>query len=234
VKVTLLSFTPSGWGWTANIPGFGLLADQFPEPAIHAWRYDPASMAPALYGPGGRVPLRPFAGTIGLAPAEPGLHSVVPPRRVGGNLDIRDLTAGTELYLPVEVAGGLFSVGDTHAAQGDGEVCGTAIESPMSLAARFDLVKNANLPFPRFTTPGPVTRHIDAKGYDVTTGIGPDLMAGARAAVSGMIDLLSRRHGMAAVEAYMLCSVAGDLRISEIVDQPNWVVSFYFPRQVFE
>jgi acetamidase/formamidase len=102
------------------------------------------------------------------------------------------------------------------------------------VAARFDVIKGANLPFPRFTTPGPVTRHIDAKGYDVTTGIGPDLMAGARAAVSGMIDLLSRRHGMSAVEAYMLCSVAGDLRISEIVDQPNWVVSFYFPRQVFE
>jgi len=88
--------------------------------------------------------------------------------------------------------------------------------------------------FPRFTTPGPVTRHIDAQGYDVTTGIGPDLMTGARAAVSGMIDLLSRRHGMAPVEVYMLASVAGDLRISEIVDQPNWAVSFYFPRQVFE
>ena len=234
VKVTLLSFKPSGWGWTANIPGFGLLADQFPDPALHMWKYDTTLSTPALFGPGGRVPLRPFAGTIGLAPAEPGLHSVVPPRRVGGNLDIRDLTAGTELFLPVEVAGALFSVGDTHAAQGDGEVCGTAIESPMSLAARFDLVKGEKLPFPRFTTRGPVTRHIDSKGYDATTGIDPDLMAASRAAVSGMIDLLSRRHGLAPVEAYMLCSVAGDLRISEIVDQPNWVVSFYFPRQVFE
>jgi len=113
---------------------------------------------PAAYGPGGKVPLKPFCGTIGLAPAEPGLHSIVPPRRVGGNMDIRDLAAGTELYLPVEVAGGLFSVGDTHATQGDGEVCGTAIESPCSLAARFDLIKGANLKFPRFTTPGPVAR----------------------------------------------------------------------------
>ena len=135
LKVTLLSFAPSGWGWTANIPGFGLLADQFPEPALHMWKYDPSSLAPAMYGPGGRVPLKPFAGTIGLAPAEPGLHTIVPPRRCGGNMDIRDLAAGTELYLPVEVAGALFSVGDTHAAQGDGEVCGTAIESPMSVAA---------------------------------------------------------------------------------------------------
>ena len=143
-----------------------------------------------MYGPGGRVPLKPFCGTIGLAPAEPGLHSIVPPRRMGGNMDIRDLAAGTDLYLPVEVKGGLFSVGDTHATQGDGEVCGTAIESPCSLAARFELEKNANLPFPRFTTPGPVARHLDGKGYEATTGIAPDLMEAAKAAVSGMIDLL--------------------------------------------
>jgi acetamidase/formamidase len=234
IKVTLLDFAPSGWGWTANIPGFGLLADQFKDPALHIWTYDAATMAPAMFGPGGRVPLKPFCGTIGLAPAEPGLHSIVPPRRMGGNMDIRDMAAGTELYLPVEVAGGLFSVGDTHACQGDGEVCGTAIESPCSLAAKFDLVKQANLAFPRFTTQGPVSRHLDARGYEVTTGIGPDLMEGARAAVSGMIDLLSRRYNMNAVDAYMLCSVCGDLRISEIVDMPNWVVSFYFPRIVFE
>jgi acetamidase/formamidase len=234
IKVTLLEFDPSGWGWTANIPGFGLLADQFKDPALHVWTYDPISMAPAVFSSIARIPLKPFCGTIGLAPAEPGQHSVVPPRRMGGNLDIRDIAAGTELYLPVEVAGGLFSLGDTHAAQGDGEVCGTAIESPCTVAAKLDLIKGANLAFPRFTTPGPVTRHLDAKGYEVTTGIGPDLMQGARDAVSGMIDLLTKRHGMAAVEAYMLCSVCGDLRISEIVDMPNWVVSFYFPRVVFE
>jgi acetamidase/formamidase len=234
VKVTLLSFAPSGWGWTANIPGFGLLAEDFTEPALHLWKYDAASLAPAMYGPGGRVPLKPFCGTIGLAPAEPGTHSIVPPRRMGGNMDIRDLSAGSELYLPVDVQGGLFSVGDTHATQGDGEVCGTAIESPCSLAARFDLIKGANLPFPRFTTPGPVSRHFDAKGYEATTGIAPDLMEAAKAAVRGMIDLLSKRYKMSPVEAYMLCSVCADLRISEIVDVPNWVVSFYFPRVVFE
>lgn len=232
LQVTIERFEPSGWGWTANIPGFGLLADQFPDPALHIWKYDAQSLAPALYGPGGKVPLKPFAGTIGLAPAEPGTHSIVPPRRMGGNMDIRDLAAGTVLYLPVEVAGALFSVGDTHAAQGDGEVCGTAIESPMSAALTFDLVKGADLRFPRFTTPGPVSRHLDGQGYEVTTGIGPDLMTAARDAVSGMVDLLSGRFGMAPVEAYMLSSVCGDLRISEIVDQPNWVVSFYFPRLV--
>ena len=234
LKVTLLSFRPSGWGWTANIPGFGLLADEFKDPALRLWRYDPATLAPALFGDWGRVPLKPFTGTIGLAPAAPGLHSIVPPRRVGGNMDIRDIAVGTELYLPVEVAGALFSVGDTHAAQGDGEVCGTAIESPMSVALKFELQKNTALAFPRFTTPGPVTRHLDARGYEVCTGIGPDLMSAARDAVRGMVDLLSARHRMPAVDAYMLCSVCGDLRISEIVDAPNWVVSFYFPRVVIE
>ncbi|WP_160776594.1 acetamidase/formamidase family protein [Stappia sediminis] len=233
LKVEILSFKPSGFGWTANIPGFGLLADQFKDPALNLWSYDADGLAPAAFGSHGRVPLKPFAGTIGLAPAEPGLHSVVPPRRVGGNLDIRDLSAGSTLYLPVEVEGGLFSIGDTHAAQGDGEVCGTAIESPMNVALKLDLVKDANLAMPRFTTPGPVTRHLDGEGYEVTTGIGSDLMEGARAAVSGMIDFLCATRGLTPEDAYMLCSVCGDLRISEIVDQPNWVVSFYFPRIVF-
>jgi acetamidase/formamidase len=209
LKITLLSFTPSGWGWTANIPGFGLLAEEFKQPALHLWRYDPTTLAPALFGQWGKVPLKPFTGTIGVAPAAPGLHSI-------------------------EVAGALFSVGDTHAAQGDGEVCGTAIESPMRVAAQFDLIKQVPLTHPRFRTPGPVTRHLDAKGYEVTTGIGPDLMEAARAAVRSMIDLLGRSHGMPAIDAYLLCSVCGDLRISEIVDLPNWTVSFYFPRVVLE
>jgi acetamidase/formamidase len=234
LKVTLLSFTPSGWGWTANIPGFGLLADEFKDAALHLWQYEPQTLRPALFGRWGKVPLKPFTGTIGVAPGEPGLHSIVPPRRVGGNMDVRDIARGTELFLPIEAPGALFSVGDTHAAQGDGEVCGTAIESPMRVALQFELIKRVPLAFPRFRTPGPVTNHLDAAGYEVTTGIGPDLMEAARGAVRSMIDLLGRDHGMPAIDAYLLCSVCGDLRISEIVDIPNWTVSFYFPRVVFD
>ncbi|MBP0616116.1 acetamidase/formamidase family protein [Jiella mangrovi] len=234
LKITIEGFQPSGFGWTANIPGFGLLAEDFPDPALHIWKYDPSGLEPALFGKNARVPLKPFAGTLGCAPAAPGHHSIVPPRNVGGNLDIRDLSAGTVLYLPVEIAGALFSVGDTHAAQGDGEVCGTAIESPMNAVLTLDLVKDARLKMPRFTTPGPVTRHLDAKGYEVTTGVGPDLMTGAKEAVRQMVDLLAGRYQMDPVEAYMLASTCADLRISEIVDAPNWVVSFYFPRCVFE
>jgi len=234
LKVTVLSFRPSGWGWTGNIPGFGLLADQFPDAHLHHWNYDPSSAVSVMYGPGGRVPLKAMCGTIGVAPKEPGHHSIIPPRNVGGNMDIRDIAEGTELYLPVEVEGALFSVGDTHAAQGDGEVCGTAIESPIDVALKIELIKGAQLRMPRYVTSGPVSRHLDSKGYEVTTGIGPDLMTGARMAVSEMVDLLSKRYGYSPIDAYMLCSVCADLRISSIVDMPNWVVSFYFPRIVLE
>ncbi|NRG16398.1 acetamidase/formamidase family protein [Rhizobiales bacterium] len=234
LKVTIHEFQPSGFGWTAIIPGFGLLADQFTQAKLNLWTYDRTTASPALFGEYARVPLKPFAGTAGVALAESGRHSVIPPRRVGGNMDIRDIAAGAELYLPVEIEGALFSIGDTHAAQGDGEVCGTAIESAMNVVLTVDVVKGAASRFPRFSTPGPVTRHLDAKGYEVTTGIGPDLMAASRDAVSGMIDLLCAQHRLAPEEAYMLCSVCGDLRISEVVDAPNWVVAFYFPRVVFE
>ena len=149
-------------------------------------------------------------------------------------MDIRDLAAGTELYLPVEVAGALFSVGDTHAAQGDGEVCGTAIESPMSVALRFELVKGANLGCPRFTTPGPVSRPFRRRGLrgDHRHRARPDAGGARRGERHDRPARRPLRH--APVEAYMLCSVCADLRISEIVDMPNWVVSFYFPRLVLQ
>jgi acetamidase/formamidase len=234
VQITFLEFHTKGWGWTGNIPGFGLLADQFKDPALHIWNFDASKPTVSEFEAGGKVALKPFVGTIGLALAEKGLHSVVPPRNVGGNLDIRDMSAGTVLRLPVEVDGALLSIGDTHAAQGDGEVCGTAIESPIDVLVQIDLIKDAKITSPQFETSSAVTNHIDSAGYLVTTGVGPDLMVGAREAVSRMIDLLVKRHKITPMQAYMLCSVAGDLRISEIVDMPNWVVSFYFPKSIHQ
>ncbi len=230
LSVKVREFRPSGWGWTANIPGFGLLTEDFRDPHLKLWSFegDVAEFADDI-----RVPLKAFPGTIGLAPAEMGLHSVVPPRVCGGNMDTRDLGAGTTLFLPVQVSGALFSVGDTHAAQGDGEVCGTAIESPMEVTLQFDLLKEANLGAPQFQTPGPVTRHLDSKGYYVTTGVGPDLMEASKDAVRAMIEYLSKHYGLSPEDAYLLCSVGCDLRISEIVDMPNWVVSLYLPLQLF-
>lgn len=233
LKVTLLDLSPSGWGWSAIIPGFGILAEEFTEPALHIWRYEKTGQVPAAFG-AARVPLKPFPGTLGVAPSQPGVHSALPPRNVGGNLDTRDIAAGCSVYFPIEVEGALFSVGDTHAAQGDGELAGSAIESPMKLTVQLDVIKEQTLGGPWFITPGPVTRHLDTRGYYVTSGVGPDLMNNAQEAVRRMIDLISGRYGLSAEQVYMLCSVCADLRISELVNKPNWVVSLYFPRMVLE
>lgn len=229
IEIHVLGFAPSGWGWTALIPGFGLLSDEFPDPVVHISRYD-AQFVEFL--PGVRLPSRPFPGTIGLAPAERGAHSIVPPREVGGNLDIRDLVEGSTLLLPVQVPGALFSVGDTHACQGDGEVCGTAVETPMRIRLRFGLVKDSPVRRPQFTVRDEATR-VSKGGYHATTGVAPDLMTASRDAIRDMIDHLGRSYGLAPDIAYMLCSVAVDLRISEIVDAPNWVVSAYLPKGIF-
>jgi acetamidase/formamidase len=228
--VELLDFELSGWGWTALIPGFGLLPDDFPDPYLLHSRHDARAVELA---PGLRVPTRPFTGTIGVAPAEAGWHGPIPPRRVGGNLDIPDLVAGARLHLPVAVPGALLSVGDTHAAQGDGEVCGTAVESPMGVALRLDLVKGAAPPAPRIELPAERVRAQARGGMWVTTGVEADLMEAARSAVRNGIDLLAREQGLTPELAYCLCSVAGDLRISELVNAPNWVVSLYLPRDLF-
>lgn len=228
--VEVLDFQSSGWGWTAIIPGFGLLAEDFPTPFLHITSYGAGGVE---FAPGIRLPLRPFPGTIGVAPAEPGLHSIVPPREVGGNMDIRDLTRGAKLRLPVRIRGALFSVGDTHAAQGDGEVCGTAIESPMTITLRFDVAKQVRLRRPQFEIPAAPTRHVDERGYHATTGIAPDLMQAAKDSIRDMIDHLGNEYRLPAELAYALCSVAVDLRISEVVDMPNWVVSAYLPKAIF-
>lgn len=231
LEVEVLEFAMSGWGWTAIIPGFGLLADQFPEPWLKSWDLDPGA-ATARFDDGIDIPVSPFPGTIGLAPPEPGEHSIVPPSAWGGNMDIKHLTAGTRLYLPVGVEGALFSVGDTHAAQGDGEVCGTAIESPMRVALRFRVRRDLALLRPAFETFGAAPGDRASDGAFVTTGVADDLMVAARQAVEAMIDHLDRTAGLDAQAAYALASVAVDLRVHEVVDAPNWVVGAWLPKGI--
>jgi formamidase len=225
LAIDILDFDTSGWGWTGIIPGFGLLAEDFTEPWLNISRYDNDHVE---FRPGILLPTRPFPGTIGVALAQPGHHSVVPPRSQGGNLDIRDLTRGSRLYLPVAVPGALFSLGDTHAAQGDGEVCGTAIETAMTVRLRLNLVKDAGITQPQYRVPTAAVRD-EARGFYATTGVGPDLMTAAKDAVRFMIEYLGREYQLDPALAYALCSVAVHLRISEIVDAPNWVVSALLP-----
>jgi acetamidase/formamidase len=229
LEIELLEFQPAGWGWTASIPGFGLLADDFPDPALRITQLGDGS---AEFLPGIWVPLAPFCGGLGVAPAASGPHSTIPPSEFGGNMDTKHLTAGATLYLPVFAPDGRFSMGDGHAAQGDGEVCGTAIETPMRAVVRLSVRKDLHVTAPEFVTPGPGSVAGGARSY-ATDGVGPDLMAAARDSVRRMIDYLGRDHGLSPIDAYLLCSVAVDLRISEVVDAPNWIVTAYCPLSIF-
>ncbi|MDG6937670.1 MAG: acetamidase/formamidase family protein [Nitrososphaerota archaeon] len=225
--VDVLEVASGDFGWSAIIPGEGLL-EEFQRPYLYKWDLGRKDFAP--FEKGIRIPLRPFCGVMGVAPGEPGGHAVMPPGRHGGNLDIKHLTAGSRLELPVMVEGALFSTGDLHAAMGDGEVCVSAIECAGEARFRFDVVKGTGLSSPRYSTKG---EQPPKKGYYVTTGIAPDLMAASKEAVRGMIEHLTERYGLAKEEAYVLCSVAVDLRIHEVVDQPNWVVGAMIPLDIF-
>jgi acetamidase/formamidase len=231
LAVDVVRLRHKGWGWNAVLPGFGLLADDFPKPYLHHYVL---TRTGCVFRKDIVIPYEPFCGVMGVAPREPGRLNTIPPRENGGNIDIRHLTPGATLYLPVLVKGALFSCGDCHSAQGDGEVNGTGIESPMSVTLRFGLIKRARLPELRFTTPprGPLTR-AGSRGYYVTTAHGPDLFANAQMAVRYMIDHLAKRYRMSREQAYCLCGAAVDLKISEIVDAPNWIVSAYLPLGIF-
>ncbi len=230
LQIDLLEFEPADWGWTASIPGFGLLADEFSDPYLRITTV-PRAGDRAEFLPGVRVPIVPFCGEVGVAP-ETGPRSTIPPDLHGGNMDTRHLTAGATLFLPVFHEGARLSMGDGHAAQGDGEVCGTAIETPMRAVVRVTVRKDLHLTGPEFLTAD--TAATPGGRRYATDGIGPDLNGAARDAVRRMIDWLGREHGIAPVDAYLLTSVAVDLRISEIVDMPNVVVTAHCPLSLFD
>ncbi|KAJ3758866.1 Formamidase [Lentinula raphanica] len=233
LKVEVLSIKTADWGWTACIPGFGLLSDEFPEPALKIWKLDKEKgFAYFDQEKGIKIPLRPFAGEMGVARKETGSFSTIPPYHTGGNIDTKHITAGATLYLPIEVEGALFSMGDGHAAQGDGEVCGTAIETPIVAELRLSVLKNRSYTkTPHFKTP-PVIQ-VSNEEYYCTTGVEPDLREASRAALRHMINYLGQEHGLNSVEAYMLCSVVADLRLHEVVDMPNYLVGLMMPGSIF-
>ena len=230
VQVDVVEVVPGGSGWTGIFPGSGLLPDDFSAPYIRTW--DLSSRDYAALGDRVRIPLEPFCGVMGLALAEPGEFSTMPPRRTGGNMDIRQLIAGSTLFLPVECDGALFSVGDAHAAQGDGEVCVSAIEMDSTTTLRFTVRKDLSLPEPQFWTPGSRWRSSTGACY-VTTAHGPDLLENARNALRYMLDHIEREYGLSREDAYCLSSVVVDLKISQVVDAPNWIVSAFLPHEIF-
>ena len=193
----------------------------------------PGPTGRAEFWPGIRVPLAPFCGEIGVAPLT-GPLSTIPPDLHGGNMDTRHLIAGSTLFLPVFVAGARFSIGDGHATQGDGEVSGTAIETPMRAVVRLTVRTDIHVTGPEFVAAADPNAELRAGRRYATDGIGPDLLVAGRDAVRRMIDWLGREHGLTPIQAYLLCSVAVDLHISEIVDVPNYVVTAYCPLGIFD
>jgi acetamidase/formamidase len=201
---------PGGWGhcsaggWpTVLNERYGLTT----EGVVHTW-----TLADGLgrNQHGHTVTLRPFMGVMGMPPAEPGDHSTIPPRVWGGNLDCKELVVGSTLYLPIPVEGALFSVGDGHAAQGDGEVSGTAIECPMDrVELTFDLRDDLPLTAPFAETPAGL----------VTLGLGDTVDDAIFMALDGMFTQLSRVYGVSRPDALALASVAVDVRVTQIVNQ---------------
>lgn len=235
LEVEILSMQPGDWGWAGIIPGLSLLSEDFPE--LYIRYFELTDGTSTALRDDIRIPIEPFCGTMGVATDEAGDFPIRPPTKGGGNIDTRHLTVGSKLYLPVYLPGAMFSAGDCHAAQGDGEVCLTGIECGMRFSLRFNVIKGRSLPAWRYefiTPPGSLQPRYDAKGYFAHSAIGPDLMTNSKNAVRGMIDWLVAEHDLSREDAYVLCSLAGDLHISQIVDTPSWGVSFYLSLSVFQ
>ena len=222
LAVTLHEIEVGDWGWAAVAPGFGFLADVFTEPYIKTFELGPDAEY-AEFAPGIRIPLEPFAGVMGVAPDTDSMLVTIPPRANGGNMDNRHINTGTTVYFPVFVEGALFSIGDTHAAQGDGEVSGTAVEAPMRIILELTVLEGGRpIQEPQYET----------DEYYATTGFGTTIDEAARKATLYMIDYLVEVHGMDRTDAYVLCSLAADLKISETVDVPHMLVSMHMPKEV--
>jgi acetamidase/formamidase len=223
--IEVLEVAHKGWGWSSTIPGLGFLKDRFNQPSLFHWELDgqvSRSLDPAV------VPLRPFCGVMGVAPSETGEFRTRPPGVFGGNLDVRELSTGATLYLPVFNRGALFSAGDAHAAQGDGEVCINGIECPADATLRFRLHKGENLTGPLVESP-----EIPASGPAwVVVESATDAIAAAKAATNRMIDLLGKNAGFSETHAYLLCSVAMNLRLSQVVNEPMITVSAALAKSV--
>jgi formamidase len=278
----VLEVAAPDFAFTVQVPGFGFLREEFPDPYIAKWDLaDGWATSPDI--PNVRIPGAPFMGTIGLAPSrelvaeatrreqdaldrggfvlppdpsdavpsEPAIANealrTIPPRENVGNVDIKQLSAGTRLLMPVWAEGALFSAGDAHFAQGDCETCGTAIEMNATLRVRFDIRKGVagdrgirDLQFERddyVVSP----EYQAPRRFFATSGISvrrdgrnepEDVTVAARNALLNMIDHLVAEYGYTRQQAYAICSVAVDLKVSELVDVPNFVVSAFLPLDI--
>ncbi len=227
IELEILDIETAGWGWSAIIKMLGLLKGEYDD-TLAIWDiHEKYCTTRGDFLSGIRVPKKPFLGVMGTSPGS-GRYGMIPPMSFGGNMDNPLLSRGTKLVLPVNNAGGMMSFGDLHAAQGTGEVCGTAIETSGTMTARARILKGLKTEYPAARVP---QRNIPDS--IVTMGISSDLRNASVIALRQMIALLHREKALSETESYILCSVAGNLQISEIVDEPNFVVSLALPEDIF-
>jgi formamidase len=280
LRVDILRIVTGPEGFTATLPGRGLIPEEFPGPIQAYWDLDSGFATSETIG-GVRIPAAPFMGILGVAPSLERLRRVnkreraiaetgalvMPPsaagalpadpsiadeawrttaaHEVGGNMDIRQVVEGASMYLPVDVPGALFSAGDGHFAQGDGETCGTAIETSTTLTVRLGLLKGEairrNQTNPTFTVPSATTGSDDGEIF-CTTALSVtrddavsflDASLAARNALLMMVDAIAFDYGLSRENAYLVASVAGRLSISSIVNVPHAQVSMSIPRYIF-
>ena len=222
LAVTLHQIELEDWGWTDTDPHWAYLGDELDELHLKTYIFGEDAVH-ARFSDNIVIPLRPFPGVMGVAPDTDEMLSTIPPRANGGNMDDPDIVEGTTVYFPIFVEGALFSIGDTHAAQGHGEVSGTAIEAPMQIIYEVNILKDWRI----ITEP-----QYETDDFYAVTAFALTLDEAAKKATRFMIDYLVEERGLDRHEANMLCSIAADLKIAEVVDQ-NVLVSMHISKSLF-
>jgi acetamidase/formamidase len=222
LAVELLELEPGEWGWTATTTEMGFLKGEKETAQLKTYKLDKENNR-VQFVEGISIPLKPFPGVMGVAPPTDEMLVTFPPRANGGNMDDPNLVVGTTVYFPVFVEGALFSIGDPHAVQGLGEVVGTAVEAPMRIVFRVEVIKERHIEEPQYET----------DSYYATTGFAITIDEAAKKATRYMIRHIEEHHGLSYAEAYMLCSLAGDLKIAEVVDEPHMLVTMHLPKEIF-
>ena len=222
LAVELLDLEPGDWGWTGMGPEFGFLAGETEARGFKTYKLDKENNL-IRFSENIEIPMKPFPGVMGVAPNTHEMLTTFPPRANGGNMDDPNLVKGVTVYFPIFVKGALFSIGDTHAVQGLGEVVGTAVECDMRIRFRLQVIKNRSISEPQY----------ESEDYYATTGFATTIDEAAKKATRYMVEYISKTYNMSWDDAYMLCSLIGDLKIAEVVDVPNMLVTMHIPKKVF-
>lgn len=231
LKIEILEYIHKGWAWTSINPEKCFLPEDFNAFFLHHWQLEESSTTSM---PGLNLALHPFCGIIGVQRAEQGVFRTRPPGPYGGNMDVKHLSKGATLYLPVLTPGAGLCAGDAHAAQGDGEVSINGMEAPMDVKLRVSISDDISVSDPYIQTPLELTPSAYAgKPFHGFISSGPDMVQCAKDAVRRAIDYLMKRLEISAEQALVVCSVVLDLKLSQVVNAPQFTVTGYLPEAIF-